>query len=314
MSDKSPPLISVLMSVYNAEKYLSDAINSILNQTHRNFEFIIVEDGSLDKSLEICRKYCKQDARIKLIENRVNLGLTKSLNIALGQCRGKYIARMDADDISLPIRFNRQKKYLDFHPEIALVGSFYHEIDEQGSIQRQNIRFAVEPILVAWKLRFKNPIPHPPIMFRREVLKKLNGYDEAYPYAQDYDFFFRMSKYFKLSNIPEILFLWRVHDNSISSSRRELQKTIAMSISKKNLANLCELQLSKSSHRILWEQAPKNLCELCVLVFSRVRVGFGILFEKKWKNRERWLFIKILFRDSFELLFLSIPTRRQQSV
>ncbi len=134
------PKVSVIMSVYNGDKYLREAIESILNQTFTDFEFIIVNDGSTDNSLEIIESY--DDERIKTINNKKNIGLTKSLNKALKFAKGKYIARQDADDVSLPNRFEKQVEYLDSHPEVALVGTSVYLIDENGKIIGKRIAFA----------------------------------------------------------------------------------------------------------------------------------------------------------------------------
>ena len=128
------PKVSVIMSVYNGEKYLKEAINSILNQTFKDYEFIIVNDASTDKSIKILEEYAKKDNRIGLIHNEKNIGLTRSLNKAIKSANGAYIARQDADDISLPPRLEEEVNFLDKHPTVGLVGSYAWMIDEKGKI------------------------------------------------------------------------------------------------------------------------------------------------------------------------------------
>ncbi|MDD4353774.1 MAG: glycosyltransferase family A protein, partial [Candidatus Nanoarchaeia archaeon] len=124
--------ISVIMSAYNTERYIAEAIESILNQTFKDFEFIIIDDGSTDDSLKIIKRYVKKDRRIKLIHNKKNIGLTKSLNKGLKIAKGQYIARMDADDISLPQRFQIQYDFLEKNKDIFLIGTTAFLIDDKG--------------------------------------------------------------------------------------------------------------------------------------------------------------------------------------
>jgi glycosyltransferase involved in cell wall biosynthesis len=133
MNKRSYPKVSVVMSVYNGEKYLCEAIDSILNQTFENFEFLIVNDGSTDRTLEILQSY--RDPRIKVINNERNIGLTASLNKGLKIAKGEYVARMDADDVSFPHRLEQQKAFLDRNPRVAMVGSWAEVIDESGKTQ-----------------------------------------------------------------------------------------------------------------------------------------------------------------------------------
>lgn len=209
------PKISVIMSVYNGEKYLKEAIDSILNQTFADFEFIIVNDGSTDSSLAIMQGY--HDERIRVIDNGDNIGLTKSLNKAIKQALGEYIARQDADDVSLPNRFEEQIKYLGEYPEVALLGTSVYRIDEH-----EKVLGVILPSTKPGKSLFKlNQFSHGSIMFRKVVFDRLGGYNELFKYAQDYEFWLRISRHYQVRNLKQLLYKLRFHRESIGATRRE---------------------------------------------------------------------------------------------
>ena len=209
------PEISVIMSVYNGEKYLGEAIESILNQTFTDFEFIIVNDGSTDNSLEIIKSY--DDERIKVTNNEKNIGLTKSLNKALKVARGEYIARQDADDVSMPNRFEEQMKYLEKYPEAALLGTSVYLIDEYGEIMGKRIALA-NPGNEPFKT---NQFSHGSVVFKKEIIDKLGGYNELFRYVQDYELWLRIAKYYEMRNLTQILYKLRSHDENVGFTNRE---------------------------------------------------------------------------------------------
>ena len=209
------PKISVTMSVNNGERYLREAIDSILNQTFADFEFIMVNDGSTDSSLAIMQGY--HDERIRVIDNGENIGLTKSLNKAIKQARGEYIARQDADDISLPNRFKEQIEYLGEHPEVALLGTGVYRIDEQGKVVGK-----ILPSANPGKSLFKrNQFSHGSIMFGKVVFDRLGGYNELFKYAQDYELWLRIARHYKVRNLKQLLYKLRFHRESIGAAKRE---------------------------------------------------------------------------------------------
>jgi GT2 family glycosyltransferase/radical SAM superfamily enzyme YgiQ (UPF0313 family)/SAM-dependent methyltransferase len=218
------PQISVVMSVYNGAPYLEDAVNSILQQTYANFELIIVNDASTDATPEILQKF--DDCRIRVITNPRNLGLTKSLNKGIAAARGHYIARMDADDLSLPHRLERQRQFLEEHPDYALVGSSYYQIDENGQI-RSLIRVLTADSDLRAGLRQQNWFGHGSVMMRREAFTQLDGYDEQFTYAQDYDLWLRLSEQFQVANLEEPLYCWRASSSCISQSKTQEQEYFA---------------------------------------------------------------------------------------
>lgn len=217
-------MISVIMAVYNAEKYLNECIESILNQTYKDFEFIIIDDCSTDRSFSIIQEYAKKNKKIKVINNKENLGLTKNLNKALLLSKGKYIARMDADDISESTRFERQIKFLEENQDIDIVGSFCTDIDEEGNkIGERKNPITHEDILKV--LPKVNPVAHPTVMMRKKSLNKIDNYKEKFKKCQDYDLWFRAAANgLKMHNIPEYLFKYRINDSYTSRKSFEYRK------------------------------------------------------------------------------------------
>jgi len=213
------PKVSVILPVYNCEKYLQYAIESILDQTFKDFELLILDDGSTDKSSEIAKKYAAKDNRIRYFYHS-NMGLAKTLNKGLKLARGVYIARQDADDISHPERLEKQVKYLDGHPEIALVGTSMYQIDEKG----KKLYFYKFPTshnkIIKLLEKGENPFPHTSIMIRKSVINMIGGYRELFKKAQDYDLYLRVCERFKVASIPEPLVQVRFHEESISRSER----------------------------------------------------------------------------------------------
>jgi glycosyltransferase involved in cell wall biosynthesis len=216
--------VSVVMSVHNGEKHLDECIQSILNQTFREFDFIIINDCSTDCSLQIIQYYAKKDPRIALINNTLNLGLTKSLNIGIKKARGKYIARIDADDIALPERLEIQYDFLEKNHDVFLVGSGAYKIDEEGEIIGRH-RPLIDIVEIKKNLSTQNCLYHPTIMFRNEGYM----YREKFVYAQDYDFYLMLlSKDKKVSNLPDPLINYRINPDAISWSKNSKQKCFAL--------------------------------------------------------------------------------------
>lgn len=209
-------LISVVMSVYNGEKYLAEAINSILNQTYQNFEFIIIDDCSTDNSLEILDNYAKKDSRIKIIKKDKNIGIEgfiKNLNYGISIAKGNYIARMDQDDISMIERFQKQLEFLENNPEISLVGAQINFINENNEIIGERIG-ATRHNEIVEKITSTIQLFHPVIMFRNYLGIK---YREKFLYCEDYDFYLNfITQGKKLANIDEKLLNYRILESSIS--------------------------------------------------------------------------------------------------
>jgi len=215
------PLVSVIMTVYNAEEYLRDAIESVLNQTFKNYEFIIVDDGSTDRSKKIIQSY--GDSRIKLISHK-NQGVSLSCNKAIKIAVGKYIARHDADDISIKDRFKKQVQYLELNPNVGLLGTNYELMDISGKVFRKTNIFTAPSDLKLANV-FSNQFGQGTVMIRSSVLKQAGDYDHHYRITHDYDLWARISHCSDISNLKEPLYRWRYHDNSLSSSPKNLEET-----------------------------------------------------------------------------------------
>lgn len=216
MSDN--PSVTVLMSVYNAEKYLRQAIESILQQSYQDFEFLILNDKSTDNSEEIIGQY--DDSRIRLVNNAQNIGLTKSLNKGIDLSKGKYIARMDADDISLPSRLEEQVAFMEAEPDVVAAGSWINIIDGK-QIKLNEWHYPCYHDELVTYLLFDSCIVHPSAIIRRSIINKYNiRYDEELETAQDYQFWYECSRFAKLANIPKVLLKYRKHDGQISVSSK----------------------------------------------------------------------------------------------
>ena len=223
------PKVSVLMTVYNGEKFLRESIESILCQTFDDFEFIIIDDGSTDASPNIMASF--SDPRLVFVQQE-NIGQTKSLNKGLHLARGEYVARQDADDISLPDRFEKQAAYLDAHPEVVVVGGSVIRVDEQGNALRRLV-FPQTHRKVRKRLRQGiNPLVHTTVMFRRREIVSLGGYNEHFPVIQDCELWFRVSECFRLANLPDVLCYYRFHPKSLSSSYTMDRALLALRIGK----------------------------------------------------------------------------------
>ena len=207
------PKVSVAMSVYNGEEYLRTSIESVLSQSFDDFEFIIVDDGSTDRSGEILRSY--PDSRILLLEQS-NQGVATALNHALRFAHGEYVARQDADDISLLERFAREVEFLDAHPEVAVVGTAASLIDRTSRRFSTFMPFVRHERLVKELKRGVCPLMHGAVMLRRAALSQCGVYNPVFSHLQDVELWLRLSQSHRLANIREVLYQFRKHDSSIT--------------------------------------------------------------------------------------------------
>jgi len=210
------------MGVYNGARYLQEAVESILAQTFSGFEFLIVDDGSLDASSALLQGYAKRDKRVRVLRNIENIGLTKSLNRGIKAAQGKYIARMDADDISRPERFRKQIAFLEARPAYGLVGSWYVKINEHGR-ELWRGRPPLQNSALKKALIVRNPFPHASLMIRRHALEDVGPYNESWAVSQDYELLFRISSKYKIGVVPEFLFSSRVLSSSVTNTRNREQ-------------------------------------------------------------------------------------------
>lgn len=212
-------ITSVIMPLYDAQKFLQQAIESILNQTHTDFELLIINDGSTDSSLEIIHHYAARDARIRVV-SRENKGLIYSLNEGIGLAKGKYIARMDADDLCHPTRLEKQIALLEQHSDIGVVGTHANLVSNTHS--RPWPFFNQHHHDIVALLPFHSPFIHPSVVFRRELLGE-QPYNADYPHAEDFKLWTTLAGKTKFANIPEVLYDYRVHEASVSARHNHLQ-------------------------------------------------------------------------------------------
>ena len=218
---KRPPSVSVVMPVYNGGQYLGEAIRSILEQTFRDFEFIIVDDGSTDQTLELINRF--KDRKIILYQNPINIGNYASRNIGMKLARGRYICVMDADDVAFPNRLQRQFAHMEVNPEVGICGSFIQTIPNGGVPN-----FVTNEDLLKVAFLSNNYCSHPSLILRKNFLNRFDlWYNEQYYYSADFDLCARGFQYFRVQNIPDVLLQYRRHPDQISTAKFAEQQQYA---------------------------------------------------------------------------------------
>jgi glycosyltransferase involved in cell wall biosynthesis len=216
------PRVSILLTVHNGERFLAEAMKSILNQSYSDLELIVIDDGSTDRSRAILEGYRRSDDRVRYFRER-NLGIGASLNKACEFSGGEYIAIMDHDDIAFPDRISKEVTFLDNHPTVALVGGAIAYVDERGKPTGFIVRNPTRDEDIKRTLLVGSCIAHPTVMMRREVFHAVNGYRKAFSRAQDYDLWLRLAERFELANLPESIIYYRIHPNQGSIRYAEHQ-------------------------------------------------------------------------------------------
>jgi glycosyltransferase involved in cell wall biosynthesis len=232
------PRVSILVSTYKGEKYLGQAIGSLLNQSFTDFELIVVDDASVDTTWDILQHI--HDRRLVLFRNDNNLGIGASLNRALQAAKGEFIAVQDHDDISLPNRFQEQVEFLRSRTDVALVGSPGWVIDGEG-LRTGMWRVPQEDIDLKWGILINEPFLHTGVMFRRNVLEHIGGgysTDPIYRFAEDYELLSRIATQFRVANLSNPLVCWREHRSSASDLNRFQQEQASFHISLRNIRRL----------------------------------------------------------------------------
>lgn len=304
-------LVSVIMTNYNTpESFLREAIDSILNQTYDDFEFIIVDDASTDDSLSVIEFYT--DDRIKILRNEQNIGLTKSLNRALSVCKGEFVARMDSDDISEPQRIEKQVQFLRSNPDVIVCGTWAKFIgDWQQAHTNEYIRRTIpeRDTFRVYQLFSNNPnIVHPTAMFNRSLMLKYSiHYNEEYIYAQDYRMWISCSRYGECSIVPEVLLRYRVHDRAISSSKKEIQEDCCNRIIQEQLN---ELHLTLTDETKLYH----------IRLLSSVRKPYDIRIKKwmkeiiaankRYKIYNRRVLKRLLWNKWAEICYFGLASKK----
>lgn len=223
MSTKKP-LVSVVMPVYNAEPYLKEAIDSILEQTYENFELLAINDGSKDNSGKIIDHYAKIDSRVKAIHQK-NTGIVKVLNRGIDMANGEFIARMDSDDVSFPRRFEQQLAVFAEDPKVVLVAGGFEVIDEDGEFLYREVLPARDRDLKR-RMLLRNPLAHGSVMFRKSVIETVGTYTDEFGPTEDFELWSRISTAGKFVALETTIFRWRVNSAGITSNNNQLQLKI----------------------------------------------------------------------------------------
>lgn len=217
MLDQKQPRVTVLSAVYNGERFLDEAIASIVAQSYADFEYILINDASTDSSPDILAQWAARDSRIRILHNERNINPSGALNRGLSEARGEYIANIDQDDISYPTRLAEQVAFLDANPTVGVVGSQARAIDEQGAGDRI-INYPTNPALAKWVLFFQTPVIHSAAMMRRAIVEQVGKYSLRAWMAGDYELFLRIAKVAEISNLPTTLVAYRRSSTQVTST------------------------------------------------------------------------------------------------
>lgn len=278
--------VSVVMTVYNAEKYLSLSIESILNQTFTNFEFIIINDCSVDGSSQIITNYSNLDKRIKIINNKTNLGVSKSCNNAIKMAAGEYIARMDSDDIALPNRLQTQVDFLDNNSDVIAVGSNADVIDMNGNyVYTTSQPETYNEILLSLKKRAT--MINPTTIFRKESFLEVGGYYEPIKhYFEDFMLWAQLSKIGKIVNIKDSLLQYRIVMNSISSKQvSKKYQQLEIEISHRGYASKEELDFIRKEKAIKSEPKQAEFAYYLILAQKYILNNYNYLKATEYLNK-----------------------------
>jgi glycosyltransferase involved in cell wall biosynthesis len=219
-------ILSVVLPVFDGERYVAKTIDSVLSQSYRDYEFLILDDGSLDNTPQILNQYSHRDPRIRLLQHE-NRGVGYTLNRGLGESRGRFVALIGADDLALPGRLEKQVDFLSNHPDHVLVGGFLKIIDGDGRSVGLR-RYPLTDQNLRARMLIYNPFGAPSIMFRRKDAIAAGGFTSRFWTCEDYDFILRLAKRGKVANLPEPLTAYRLHDSAIKATQtlRQLRDTL----------------------------------------------------------------------------------------
>jgi glycosyltransferase involved in cell wall biosynthesis len=284
-------MITVLMPVYKGATYLNEAIESILNQSYTNFEFLIINDGSPDNSEEIILSYT--DNRIRYIKNEQNMGLIATLNKGIKLAKGEYIARMDQDDISLPDRFHKQIEFMEQHPEVGICGSYVEEFGIDPAI----VKFPETHDEIVASLLFYSPISHPASIWRTNIFSTYSlQFNKDFVQAEDYKLWTDASTYVRLYNFPQVLLNYRRHplqdgykslETNIKSTKRVKLEFLERLIKFENAGELDEVQNILSGKPAYNTNTIKVISKICQANKQKAVFNQKILerkFANSWKN------------------------------
>lgn len=219
MSEKG--LVSVVIPCYNAEKYIEESVYSIINQTYNNLEIICVDDCSTDNTLKILKQLALKDRRVIVLQNPENLKISKTLNRGIEYSTGEYIARMDADDIALPVRIEKQIEFLEANPEVGLCGTCCEKIDATGK-HVGYMRYPLKHEELKSALLFTSVFIHPTVVFRKKIFNELGGYRDLMP-VEDFEYWIRIIQHFQVANLMDVLLKYRWHGDNVTVTQNALR-------------------------------------------------------------------------------------------
>ncbi len=307
------PLVTVVMSVFNGERFLAEAMESILEQTFRDFEFVIIDDGSIDGSRQILDSYAERDSRVRVFHQQ-RRGLIDALNEAFGIARGKYVARMDADDVSVPDRLLWQLDFMEKRPEVGALGGGIELIDEQGRAFGSTL-FPPDDFSIRSALyQAECFLCHPTVVTRKSVWRSTAGYRRVFLHAEDYDLWLQIAKLSQLANLDRAVLRYRIHSGQISQ-RRLVQQSLSTLAAwcvalggggrsfepnqrsdAVDSATLERLGVSQALQQQYLAARYRNC--ICMLrrkgeLSDALSVAMGMLNSSRWEHVERWLMAQI---------------------
>ena len=290
-----PPLVSVVMPVYNGEKYLREAVESILSQTFSDFEFIIVDDASTDSTSEILAEYAALDSRIKVLQNQTNQRPSNSANRAISLARGRYIARMDADDVAFPNRIAEQLRTFEAHPNAVFVGSGYEDIDTEGKSTKTTIEGGTM-WECAWISLFRMPVVHSTAIIRTDIITDNSlKYDDQYDGAADFEFFHKLLRYGDGVCTQKKLLKYRTHNENVSTKKNEKQRQSTFKAGIKNtikiFPNISREELESLYGFLTAHASPRALNKKTLSALDKLEASFIEKFKLDPSQQE---IIKIL--------------------
>ena len=312
--ESSIPKVSVILPVYNAERYIKECIESILNQSFTDFELLIINDGSTDSSEKEIQSI--KDFRIRYFLNDTNLGLIKTLNKAIELSKGKYIARMDADDICSPNRLEKQVNFLELHHEVIICGSWAKVIDESGVTTGRIKRIDTNELIRA-NMLFTTPFLHPTVMIRKEVLET-NKYDENAKHCEDLELWVRLSQdpNYKFHNLPEYLLNYRIHATNVSvlhsdfqtDKRKQLIRPYLEKLVGKVTVEELNIHFLTFSPEAVSKSDQRAINNWLVVLSKKNRIKNS--FDQKSFNAlllSRWFITCLRSKSYFNLLLIRLP-------
>lgn len=295
------PLISVLLPVYNADKYLKECIESILDQTCSDFELLIYNDGSTDRSDEVVRSF--NDDRIQYYPLSENNGYLNLLNRGLKEAKGRYIARMDADDIALSMRFEEQVSFLENNAQVGICGSWVEFIGNGSGVEKRPVTYEE----VQYALFFGCPLTHPAVMMRTSMIRQHElAYQKEFYYAEDHDFFATAARFFPVVNIPKVLLQYRLHPEQIGSAKWMEQYHKKCLIQLKLISAVIENTVEKENRWLLdfltEQSTPGKHWERELIKIEKKLVE---------SNNETGVYSKPIFKKAIEVLF---PQKKEKNI